>query len=1409
MRKRELPIPAFIATTIITGLLNVQAATTYTFQEGVKGYAGTKDTHIRFGSPDRDDGQLDSLNPDKSAGGGEVHGFMRFDNMFGPGPGQIPSGSVIFSATLTLYFVNPGNSPGMHRILKPWDESTTWNSWDPVNADGITADGVEAAIDPDVTFDVPGGVPYYKTVDLPPKTIQDWLDGKAPNYGWGFIPSSTDGIDFDSSEGAVVEQRPKMTIVAGSPDEATKISITEQPQDAKQEPGGKVTFSVKISPLPLVTYQWLKNGTAIAGATSTSYTTPDLAAADNGAKFKVRITAGGNSVESREAVVTVVTAAKEVTQGFLKAEVFTGIGGTALDGLRGDAKYTDNKPDAIEFVNLFEYPPGTATTPPAADVMNNYGVRISGFIMPAETASYVFYLASDDNGELYLSTNESPANEALIASEPQWNPVRAFASTSRRPGCPDACENKSAPVRLEAGKRYWVRAEMKEGGGGDNLAVTWIKEGQQAPRDGAAPVAGAFLGAETNPNLASEITITEQPKDATVVAPSPATFTVRATASPSAPISIRWQRNGVNIPGASGDTYTTGFLTAADSGKIRAVVSVPGRSVNSSEATLTVQTDNVPPSIARVIGSDTFNQITVMFSEPVTSATAGDKANYSLDGGLTVSAATVVDSTTVKLSTSKQATAAPYTLTIKNIRDSSNNVTAADTKKGFTSFGPERGGLKFEAWAGITGNPVQNLLDDPRYPASPDEVAYVTSFDSRVRYPNDSHEAYGGRMSGWIVPAETGQYEFFIRSDDASQLFLSSDDDPAKTTMIAEETGCCGAFEAPGAPETSAGISLTSGKRYYIEALWKEGTGGDFCQVAWRKVGDTTATTALRPIPGQFLEAIVAPGALKLPVIAITSPADKVSVGVGLAVTVTVSATAGGDKTISVVEFFQDAKKIGEARTSPYTITIPNLPENIYQFTARATDSSGLSAVSPPVNVTIGAQLEKITLVAIDDKTKWRYENTGKDLGTAWKDKGYNDSAWPEGAPLLALETGAVADTIRTPLKRQSPTGQGIITDYFRTRFTLTSDPTKAKLSIRHVVDDGFVLYLNGTEVYRFSMPAGTVTATTAATSHENAYAGPFDIPVTALVTGENVLAAEVHQTDTGSSDVVFGLELIATVPAGAAPPPPAPQLNALLVVGTASDPVLNASDAGLKARLESQGWKITVVQAPKSVTGDADGKQLIITSSTVNSGDVGDKFRNSPVPVMNWEQAVQDNFLMTGNAGADHATTDAQTQINIVKADHPLAGGLTTGLKTVTTAPLPYSWGLPNANAVTIATIANNPAQVVVYGYEKGAKLIDGATPAPARRVMFFMGDAAFAALTPDGLKLFDAAVSWAADQKPAPSGPALSIARTAAGLTLTFSGTLQSADAVTGPWTDVANAASPLSVTVTGAQKFYRAKQ
>ncbi|MBI4658881.1 MAG: immunoglobulin domain-containing protein [Verrucomicrobia bacterium] len=527
------------------------------------------------------------------------------------------------------------------------------------------------------------------------------------------------------------------------------------------------------------------------------------------------------------------------------------------------------------------------------------------------------------------------------------------------------------------------------------------------------------------------------------------------------------------------------------------------------------------------------------------------------------------------------------------------------------------GFVTFEAYTGISGNPVQNLLDSPKYPDAPDIVAFASAMDSRIVFPTDGNEAYGGRMRGWFTPKESGQYEFFVRSDDASQLFLSPDDNVNGLAVAAEETGCCGAFEESGAPETSAPIALTAGRRYAIQVLWKEGTGGDFAQVAFRKVGDTTPAGQLRPISSEYLSTNLDP-----------------------------------DHGVPVIK-------------------------------------------DQPKGQTVAAGSSVTLSVSALGKTPLTYQ---------WKLKG-NDIP------------GA-------------------------------TNPTLTVSNIR------------GTD------------------------AGDYTVVVSNF---------EGSTTSQAATLVITGVPTI------------------LFLVGNAA-PTLNVADTAVKARLESQGWQVVVKGALASATSDADGKQLIISSSTIPSGDVGNKFQLAPVPMINWEEALQDNLLLTTDeSGTTRGTTGGQTDINIVKADHPLAAGLSAGKKTVLRAADTFSWGVPNNNAVVIATIADDPTHAVIYAYEKGAKLIDDTTPAPARRVHFMMTDNPFTSLNPDGLKLFDAAVNWAAEIKvqPPAQAPTLSVSRTATGLSITFTGSLQSADSVTGPWTDVANATSPLAVTTAAGAKFYRAKQ
>ncbi len=139
--------------------------------------------------------------------------------------------------------------------------------------------------------------------------------------------------------------------------------------------------------------------------------------------------------------------------GTIRYEVWEGIGGTSIPDLTNSPDFPEN-PSWDDEVTLFETP---------TDIMDNFGGRLYGWLHPDTSGDYTFWIAADDNAELWLSTTDSADDAVLIAYEDGWAPARSWADGNEM----------SAPIALEAGQAYYIEALYKEGGGGDNLAVGW------------------------------------------------------------------------------------------------------------------------------------------------------------------------------------------------------------------------------------------------------------------------------------------------------------------------------------------------------------------------------------------------------------------------------------------------------------------------------------------------------------------------------------------------------------------------------------------------------------------------------------------------------------------------------------------------------------------------------------------------------------------------------------------------------------------------------------------------------------------------------------------------------------------------------------------------------------------------
>lgn len=243
--------------------------------------------------------------------------------------------------------------------------------------------------------------------------------------------------------------------------------------------------------------------------------------------------------------------------------------------------------------------------------------------------------------------------------------------------------------------------------------------------------------------------------------------------------------------------------------------------------------------------------------------------------------------------------------------------------------------------------------------------------------------------------------------------------------------------------------------------------------------------------------------------------------------TVVVSADAADiDGTISTVEFYAGSQKLGEKTTPPFTLTWPAVPGGVHILRAVATDNRLSRRISELVTISVGP-VETASTPLVSAGTVWKFSDRGTNLGTAWRQPGYDEATWFSGPAQLGYGDGDEATVVSF-----GPTATNKhVTTYFRQSFTIPDHTAFTALNLRVLRDDGAVVYLNGTEIHRTGMPEGTIAFNTLA----NVVAAGADelnnfyhvtLPSDLLVNGVNIVAAEVHQSAVNSSDLSFDLSL-------------------------------------------------------------------------------------------------------------------------------------------------------------------------------------------------------------------------------------------------------------------------------------------
>jgi glucose/arabinose dehydrogenase len=191
-----------------------------------------------------------------------------------------------------------------------------------------------------------------------------------------------------------------------------------------------------------------------------------------------------------------------------------------------------------------------------------------------------------------------------------------------------------------------------------------------------------------------------------------------------------------------------------------------------------------------------------------------------------------------------------------------------------------------------------------------------------------------------------------------------------------------------------------------------------------------------------------------------------------------------------------------------------------------ATQNITISDVDRTVTAvyTISTTTTNDSLIRVKDM--WKYLDNGTNQGTAWKERTFSDSNWPSGKAQLGYGDGDEGKVVSFGPNASNK----YITTYFRKSFNITNPADYSALKLSVLRDDGVIVYLNGTEVFRDNMPSGTITNTSLAlTGVDGTAESQFlnaIISSNLLVAGTNVIAAEVHQSYAASSDLSFDLTL-------------------------------------------------------------------------------------------------------------------------------------------------------------------------------------------------------------------------------------------------------------------------------------------
>ncbi len=530
-----------------------------------------RDAQVKQGAPNTAGGALASVMIDGNDGIGVVQGLLYFD-IFGSGANQVPLGSTINSATLTLQTNNGGNGGRFHRMLKVWAENASWNSL----TSGIQTDNIEASSTSDIST---GAVPIgTRSFDVT-SSIAAWSAGAA-NFGWAIIPLGNDGWAFNSREATASPPSLAITYTTSGGPLPPTASLTATP--ATIAAGGSSTLAWSSTNATSCTGTNFTTGGAVSGNISV---TPAATTA-----YSVSCTGAGGTV-SAAATVTVQTGGPQPINVRVAAssddaeEAATG----SVDILSSDLELVQDATTqtvGLRFANI--------ALPPGATITNAHIQFQVDEVSSAAASLTVQGVAADSPTTFTTAANNvssRPRTTAAVSWIPAAWPVIDAAGVDQR------TPNLAAVIQEIVNRPGWAS--------GNAMAVIVRGTGKRVARafnisSGAkAPI--LHIEYNSTPDTAAPTV----PTNVAGTAPSSSQVNLTWTASTdnTAVAGYRVFRNGGATPVAtvSGTSYSDSGLTASTtySYTVAAFDAIGNTSAQSSPAAevTTQAADTEPPSV--------------------------------------------------------------------------------------------------------------------------------------------------------------------------------------------------------------------------------------------------------------------------------------------------------------------------------------------------------------------------------------------------------------------------------------------------------------------------------------------------------------------------------------------------------------------------------------------------------------------------------------------------------------------------------------------------------------------------------------------------------------------------------------------------------------------------------------------